>query len=64
MEQKLNTAGATSVQIPEEPTQKQDSVTNDENRGVMNAKVELDSLYALISVLGTLAIAIGQRRSV
>lgn len=59
----LTDAGATSVQTLEQVASQQDSVSADENRSVMAAIVGLGSLYALISVLSTLAIAIGQRRS-
>ncbi|WP_405100062.1 FtsX-like permease family protein [Micromonospora sp. NBC_01412] len=63
VEQELTAAGATTVQTPAEASQEEDSVKDAENRGVMAAIVGLGSLYALISVLSTLAIAIGQRRS-
>ncbi|MBU8578688.1 FtsX-like permease family protein [Brevibacterium luteolum] len=61
--QTLTEVGATSVQTPEELSVEQDSVSANENRAVMAAIVGLGSLYALISVLSTLAISIGQRRS-
>ncbi|MEX3510868.1 FtsX-like permease family protein [Kocuria carniphila] len=61
--QTLTEVGATSVQTPEELSVEQDSVSASENRAVMAAIVGLGSLYALISVLSTLAISIGQRRS-
>jgi putative ABC transport system permease protein len=59
----LGDAGATTVQTPDEAATEQDSITANENRAVMTAIVGLGSVYALISVLSTLAIAIGQRRS-
>lgn len=63
VEQALTSAGATTIQTPEEAAGEQDSVSEAENRAVMGAIVGLGSLYALISVLSTLAISIGQRRS-
>lgn len=63
VEQSLSAAGATSVQTPAELSTEQDSVSDSENRAVMAAIVGLGSIYALISVLSTLAISISQRRS-
>lgn len=63
VERELTAAGATTVQTPAESSERQDSVKDSENRGVMAAIVGLGSLYALISVLSTIAIAIGLRRS-
>lgn len=61
--QALAEIGATAVRTPEELAGEQDSISASENRAVMAAIVGLGSLYALISVLSTLAISIGQRRS-
>ena len=63
VEQSLTAAGATSVQTPAELSAEQDSASDGENRAVMAAIVGLGSIYALISVLSTLAISISQRRS-
>ncbi|NMM92376.1 hypothetical protein B2J88_50475 [Rhodococcus sp. SRB_17] len=63
VEHAISAAGATTIRTPAETSAEQDSVKDSENRGVMAAIVGLGSLYALISVLSTLAIAIGQRRS-
>ncbi|MBM9464611.1 FtsX-like permease family protein [Aeromicrobium sp. YIM 150415] len=60
--QRLAEAGATNVLTPAELSAEEDSVSARENRAVMAAIVGLGSVYALISVLSTLAIAIGQRR--
>lgn len=61
--QALKRAGAASVQTPEETTRTEDRVKDAENRGVMVAIVGLGSLYALISLLSTVAISISQRKS-
>ncbi len=63
VEQRLAEAGAASVRTPAELSAEEDSVSARENRAVMAAIVGLGSVYALISVLSTLAIAIGQRRA-
>lgn len=63
VEQSLNAAGATSVQTPAEFSTEENSASDGENRAVMAAIVGLGSIYALISVLSTLAISISQRRS-
>ncbi|QBJ96356.1 FtsX-like permease family protein [Rhodococcus sp. ABRD24] len=63
VERELAAAGATTVQTPAESSGERDSVKDSENRAVMAAIVGLGSLYALISVLSTIAIAIGQRRT-
>ena len=63
VEQSLTAAGATSVQTLAELSAEQDSASDGENRAVMAAIVGLGSIYALISVLSTLAISISQRRS-
>ncbi|MFC6152184.1 FtsX-like permease family protein [Nocardioides yefusunii] len=63
VEQSLAAAGATSVLTPSESAVEQTSASEAENRAVMAAIVGLGSLYALISVLSTVAISIGQRRS-
>ncbi|PMD06203.1 ABC transporter permease [Brevibacterium paucivorans] len=59
----LQELGASSVATPEAMGAEEDSVAADENRAVMAAIVGLGSLYALITVLSTLAISITQRRS-
>ena len=59
----LRQAGATSVQTPQDLSADQGTVADQENRAVMAAIVGLGSLYALISVLSTLAISVSQRRS-
>lgn len=59
----LHALGANSAMTPAEMGAEEDSVAADENRAVMTAIVGLGSLYALISVLSTLAISITQRRS-
>ncbi|MDO5646244.1 MAG: FtsX-like permease family protein [Dermabacter sp.] len=63
VEQSLAAAGVTRVQTPAEMSVEHDSVAESENRAVMAAIVGLGSIYALISVLSTLAISITQRRS-
>lgn len=62
VERALAGAGATSVQTPEGLAAADDDVAERENRSVMAAIVGLGSIYALISVLSTLAIATAQRR--
>jgi len=63
VERALTAAGATTVQTPVEATEEQDRAKDAGNRAVLAAVVGLGSLYALISVLSTLAISIGERRS-
>lgn len=63
IKQALKVAGATSVQTPAEAARSENTVKDAENRGVMVAIVGLGSLYALISLLSTVAISIGQRKS-
>lgn len=58
----LEDAGVTEVQAPAEMASEEGSTADNENRAVMLAIVGLGSIYALISVLSTLAIAISQRR--
>ncbi|MFF1555534.1 FtsX-like permease family protein [Rhodococcus erythropolis] len=62
IEQGLAASGATNVRTLAELSAEHDSVTESENRAVMAAIVGLGSIYALISVLSTLAISISQRR--
>lgn len=59
----LAALGATRIDTPTAAAQDETSTKDRENRGVMGAIVGLGSLYALISVLSTIAISIGQRRS-
>ncbi|RDI23293.1 putative ABC transport system permease protein [Rhodococcus sp. AG1013] len=59
----LAALGATRIETPTAAAQDDSSTKDRENRGVMGAIVGLGSLYALISVLSTVAISIGQRRS-
>lgn len=59
----LAALGATRVETRTAAAQEGASTKDRENRGVMGAIVGLGSLYALISVLSTVAISIGQRRS-
>lgn len=59
----LTVLGATSIDTPATMAQEDTSTKNGENRAVMGAIVGLGSVYALISVLSTVAISIGQRRS-
>ncbi|WP_433604896.1 FtsX-like permease family protein [Prescottella agglutinans] len=59
----LAALGATRVETPTVAAQEGSSTKDRENRGVMGAIVGLGGLYALISVLSTVAISIGQRRS-
>lgn len=58
----LRAAGAADVRRPGEITPAENAAADAENRGVMAAIVGLGSGYALISVLSTLAISVGQRR--
>ncbi len=58
----LAALGATRIETPTAAAQDDSSTKDRENRGVMGAIVGLGSLYALISVLSTVAISIGQRR--
>jgi len=51
------------VTTPEEDAEERTAGKDDENRAVMAALVGVGSVYALISLLSTLAIAITQRRS-
>jgi putative ABC transport system permease protein len=55
--------GATRIDTPSTLVREDASTKDGENRAVMGAIVGLGSLYALISVLSTVAISIGQRRS-
>lgn len=59
----LAALGATRVETPTAAAREGASTKDRENRGVMGAIVGLGSVYALISVLSTVAISIGQRRS-
>jgi putative ABC transport system permease protein len=59
----LAALGATRIETPTAAAQDDSSTKDRENRGVMGAIVGLGSLYALISVLSTVAISIGQRQS-
>ncbi|ORI19676.1 hypothetical protein BJD99_01255 [Rhodococcus sp. 1163] len=59
----LAALGATRIDAPSTLVQKDTSTKDAENRAVMGAIVGLGSLYALISVLSTVAISIGQRRA-
>ncbi|MBJ2122612.1 ABC transporter permease [Arthrobacter sp. MSA 4-2] len=63
VESALTAAGASTVQTPAEFTEEQNRANAAGNRAVMVMIVGLGSLYALISVLSTLAISISQRRS-
>jgi putative ABC transport system permease protein len=58
----LEAAGVTDVQTPADLASGESSTADNENRAVMLAIVGLGSIYALISVLSTLAISISQRR--
>ncbi|WP_409484585.1 FtsX-like permease family protein [Arsenicicoccus dermatophilus] len=62
VEQGLRAAGATTVTTPAQAARTDDAVKDRENRGVMAAIVGLGSVYALLNVLGTLAIATTGRR--
>jgi putative ABC transport system permease protein len=57
----LAALGATSIETPSALAHEDKSTKDGENRAVMGAIVGLGSLYALISVLSTVAISIGQR---
>src|SRR3546814_20432098 len=57
----LTALGATNIDTPATMSKEDTSTKNNENRAVMGAIVGLGSLYALISVLSTVAISIGQR---
>lgn len=59
----LERAGVSDVQTPADLASEEGSASDSENRAVMLAIVGLGSIYALISVLSTLAISISQRRS-
>ncbi len=59
----LAALGATDIDTPSDLVREGASTKADENRVVMGAIVGLGSLYALISVLSTVAISIGQRRA-
>ncbi|MDN6705847.1 FtsX-like permease family protein [Corynebacterium glyciniphilum] len=58
----LENAGVSGVQAPTDMASDEGSTADSENRAVMLAIVGLGSIYALISVLSTLAISISQRR--
>lgn len=59
----LAAVGYTDVRTLEELSTTESSIADSENRAVMAAIVGLGSIYALISMLSTLAISISQRRS-
>jgi putative ABC transport system permease protein len=60
--QALENAGVSDVQAPADLVSGDGGTADNENRAVMLAIVGLGSIYALISVLSTLAISISQRR--
>lgn len=63
VENALTAAGASTIQSPAQHAATPNATSQAENRGVMAAIVGMGSIYALISVLSTLAISITQRRT-
>lgn len=59
----LRHAGVSDVETPGALSAEEGSMADSENRAVMLTIVGLGGIYALISVLSTLAISISQRRS-